>query len=157
MPTKPRKPLEDWQKKDAERLRAIWLAFKARQPKASRLSESSFGEQMEIGSQGMVWQYLNGHTPLNIDAAEKFARGLECNISDFSQTLSRRIARAAGVALSQLDEPDPKAHEIMILMEGMSQESLTGLLGVARALVKKDRPATIAKAAPKSKKREKSA
>lgn len=48
------------------------------------MTQEKFGAEYGIGSQGMVWQYLNGYTPLNIEAAAKFAQGLRCTIRDIS-------------------------------------------------------------------------
>lgn len=36
----------------------------------------------------MVWQLLRGRSPLSLQAAKGFARGLGCNISDFSPRLA---------------------------------------------------------------------
>lgn len=83
-----RKVIEAWQIEDAARLKSI---FDARFPKISQLK---FGEEFDIGTQGMVWQYLTGTTPLNIDAAVNFARGLRVPIDAFSETLARKIAEA---------------------------------------------------------------
>lgn len=69
MSTQGRKPLEPWQLQDAERLRELFQ-------KHSKLSQQAFGLAFDIGTQGAVWQYLNGHRPLNIAVARKFARGL---------------------------------------------------------------------------------
>jgi len=62
-----RKPLEDWQMQDAARLRKLFVA-------RATLNQSDFGAEYELGSQGAVWQYLNGHIPLNLAAALKFLR-----------------------------------------------------------------------------------
>ena len=83
------KQLEDWQAEDALRLKAL---FDARQPK---ISQAEFGELFEIGSQGMVWQYVAGRRPLNIKAATAFARGLSVNVELISPTIAREIAMAA--------------------------------------------------------------
>lgn len=48
------------------------------------MSQAQFAETFGIGSPGMIWQYLNGYTPLNIWSAAKFAEGLGCRISDIS-------------------------------------------------------------------------
>lgn len=56
------------------------------------MSQQAFGDLYQIGSQGMVWQYLNGKRPLNKDAAMKFARGLNCQIEDFSPRLADELA-----------------------------------------------------------------
>jgi len=71
------------------------------------MSQQEFGETYKIGSQGMVWQYLNGWTPLNYDAAAKFAKGLNCTIAEISPMMARSLkseifpvlGRAAMVAL----------------------------------------------------------
>ncbi|MBB5610395.1 MULTISPECIES: helix-turn-helix transcriptional regulator [unclassified Janthinobacterium] len=83
------KALEDWQAADAQRLKAL---FDARQPK---ISQADFGDLYAIGSQGMVWQYVAGHRPLNIKAATAFARGLNVNVELISPTIAKEIAAAA--------------------------------------------------------------
>lgn len=76
--------IETWQTEDAARLKRL---FKEK----SELSQEEFGAKYDIGSQGMVWQYLNGRSPLNLAAAIKFASGLKVKISDFSPTLAREL------------------------------------------------------------------
>jgi SOS-response transcriptional repressor LexA len=58
------------------------------------VSQERFGLDHEIGSQGMVWQYLNGHRPLNLSVALKFAKGLRVPIEDFSPRLAAELQRA---------------------------------------------------------------
>lgn len=72
---------------EAEKLRRI---FEARP--LPRLSQAKFGEQYEIGSQGVVWQYLNARIPLNVEQAVRFARGLNCAVADFSPRLAAELA-----------------------------------------------------------------
>lgn len=88
-----------------------------------QMSQAEFGAAFGLGTQGMVWQYLNGYTPLNYDAAAKFAKGLRCTISDFSPEmanafeadilpfLGRRLRRVAAllavVLLPFLLNPQP--------------------------------------------------
>ena len=60
--------------------------YEERAPKG--MTQAEFGKTYGIGSQGMVWQYLAGHRPLNIEAAAKFARGLRCNIRDISPEMA---------------------------------------------------------------------
>lgn len=72
--------------KDAERLRKL---YEKRVPEG--MSQTEFGQLFEIGTQGMVSQYLTGHRPLNIEAAAKFARGLGCTIADISPDMARRL------------------------------------------------------------------
>lgn len=78
--TKRKAKLEDWQKEDAARLKDLFAK--------SKKSQAEFGDDHGIGTQGAVWQYLNAVIPLNLDAALKFADGLDVSISDFSPRLA---------------------------------------------------------------------
>lgn len=94
------KPLENWQREDAARLKQL---LACREP---RLSQADFGAQFDIGSQGMVWQYVAGRRPLNIKAATAFARGLGVSVDAFSPTIAAQIAQAS------LAVDLPEAHAI---------------------------------------------
>jgi hypothetical protein len=83
------KPLEQWQIDDADRLKAL---FDKREPK---ISQSDFGSQFELGTQGMVSQYLLARRPLNIKAATAFARGLGVSVADFSPHIAAQINEAS--------------------------------------------------------------
>lgn len=104
-PNKLRKQkLEPWQVKDAERLRVLFA-------ERAKLSQAKFGETYGIGTQGMVWQYLNAHRPLNPRAAKAFADGLNLTLTDISPTLAEQIktiastvSGAAGAKPSELIE-----------------------------------------------------
>ncbi|EON13128.1 S24 family peptidase [Pandoraea sp. SD6-2] len=92
-----------WQIEDAARLKAL---FKVK----SDLSQEAFGAKFEIGSQGMVWQYLNARSPLNAKAAAGFARGLGVSIADFSPTLAKQamsVALHISPALRNYEGPPP--------------------------------------------------
>lgn len=55
------------------------------------MSQEEFGKVYGIGTQGMVWQYLSGKRPLNVEAAAKFARGLRCTIFDISPAMAEAL------------------------------------------------------------------
>src|SRR5689334_22046981 len=55
------------------------------------MSQAEFGATYGLGTQGMVWQYLSGYTPLNVEAAAKFAKGLGCTISDISPEMAAAL------------------------------------------------------------------
>ncbi len=55
------------------------------------LTQGEFGKKYGIGTQGMVWQYLSGRRPLNLEAAAKFARGLSCTIYDISPEMADEL------------------------------------------------------------------
>lgn len=92
---------------EAAKLRAIYERVNAG---PNKLSQLAFGQQFDIGSQGMVWQYLNGKSALNLEAALKFARGLQCEVADFSPRLAASLtSSAARVALvHEAREPDAR-------------------------------------------------
>lgn len=79
--------MEDWQVEDAQRLRALWEAHRNETGK----SQTEFGADAKIGTQGMVHQYVNGLTPLNLAAVGKFARAFGVLIDDISPTLADQV------------------------------------------------------------------
>jgi hypothetical protein len=98
-PEKPPKTgLEDWQIKDAERLRALFT-------ERATVSQAKFGELYGIGTQGMVWQYLNARRPLNPKAAKGFADGLQLTIADISPRLAALIESIASTASASGERP----------------------------------------------------
>ncbi|MGI9143863.1 MAG: hypothetical protein ACR2IJ_11805 [Fluviibacter sp.] len=102
-PKKERAELKEWQKEDAKRLEALWLAS----GKPLYSSQEVFGRQVDIGSAQMVWQYIKGVRPLNLSVVVKFAKGLKCNVYDISPTLGRELTKmAASVAQKQIQQKD---------------------------------------------------
>ena len=106
-------------KADAARLRDL---FKAR----TKLSQAAFGKQYGLGSQGMVWQYLSGSTPLNIPAAKKFAEGLGVSIDSFSPTLARQIEEASALT----ERPVDASSNDEFVMVRRRRQALCGSRGV---------------------------
>lgn len=82
--------------KDAEAaaLRTMFQTWKA----SSGKSQAQFAAEQGIGTPGMVWQYLSGHRPLNLEAALKFAAGLGQPIESFSPRLAGQAKAASSVA-----------------------------------------------------------
>lgn len=88
--------LEAWQVEDARRLKALFNARKAHKKMLGEtFTQETFAEQCGLSSAAMVWQYLNAHRPLNIQAAAAFARCLEVPVGQFSPTLEGQIALLA--------------------------------------------------------------
>lgn len=75
--------------------------YESRAPKD--MTQGQFGAKFDIGTQGMVWQYLSGHRPLNFEAAAKFAKGLNCTIYDIcpemADALKQEILPVLGRAM----------------------------------------------------------
>lgn len=80
--------LEKWQIDDAARLKELFDS-------KAQFSQEEFGRRFEVGTQGMVWQYLNARRALNIKAASAFAKGLGVTVDSFSPRLADEIRLAA--------------------------------------------------------------
>lgn len=114
MATKERKSLEPWQIEDAGRLRRLWEEFHTR----TKMSQSQFGAKFDIGTQGAVWQYLQGERALNLRAAIRFAKGLGVFVSDISPTLAAELPDALQSPLQGLEQlardlPDDSGQEVL--------------------------------------------
>jgi hypothetical protein len=73
---------------EARRLWAIWEKT-YEQRKASKLNtQGAFGLEYGIGGQAAVGFFLKGRTALSLKAAKGFAKGLGCQIGDFSPRLA---------------------------------------------------------------------
>lgn len=84
--------LTDENRAESVRLKALY------EKSTHGLSQAAFGDSFGIGSQGTVWQCLNGKgMPISLKAAQGFAAGLKCQISDFSPRLAKL---AEGIAHS---------------------------------------------------------
>ena len=97
---KERKELDPWQREDARRLKALW---EKRDPKITQVAAAAAWQLGE--TQGITWQYLNGKIPLNLSAAVKFARGLNCQVADFSPILAQQLAGSAPQPAVQVGKP----------------------------------------------------
>ncbi|WP_198045318.1 S24 family peptidase [Cupriavidus taiwanensis] len=137
--SRPSKTLEAWQAEDAARLKALYGERKG------KMSQEEFGSRFEIGSQGMVWQYLNAHRPLNIKAATGFARGLGVEVDAFSPRLAEEIRRASSTVTDTVPTVQPgkedgakPADRLRIVMAEQHLEvaGVAELLGVETAVVR---------------------
>lgn len=84
---------------ESRRLRELWDATK------DRPNQTVFGEMYSVGNQSAVGQFLRGDTPISLKAAIGFAKGLRCEIEDFSPRLAK-IASEAAQVLSKEDEAE---------------------------------------------------
>lgn len=69
------------------RLRAEW----DRKRSVFKLSQDTFGREFDLGTQGNVGQYLNGHIALNYPALIKFCRGLHVDPEEIYPELVERV------------------------------------------------------------------
>lgn len=84
---------------ESARLKALYLAAR------HGLSQEAFGAKYDIGNQGAVWQCLNGKgMPISMKAAIGFAKGIGCDIADFSPRLAAEAAAVASVSPQEPSE-----------------------------------------------------
>ncbi|MDR0771469.1 MAG: S24 family peptidase [Burkholderiales bacterium] len=90
------------------------------------LSQAAFGKAFDIGTQGMVWQYLHADTALNLEAALKFARGLKCSVADFSP----RLAEILAYENSTVGNPIPITRTGRIPVTGRAMGGEDGIINI---------------------------
>lgn len=93
--------------REAEVLCALFKRHKAENP---GVTQAKFGEENNIGNQGVVWQYLHARIPLNKEAAVKFASGLGCRVEEFSPRLAKELEEFQVIALSSAFSMDKIRH-----------------------------------------------
>jgi hypothetical protein len=123
----PKSRLAPWQIEDAERLKSLF----AQRPQ--KISQAKFGEMYGIGTQGMVWQYLNAHRPLNPKAAKAFADGLRLTLADISPKLATLIETIAATATA----PGARPSELIEKCLDMNEAEWSQMLEYAEFLVSK--------------------
>ncbi|WP_157667585.1 helix-turn-helix domain-containing protein [Comamonas serinivorans] len=105
----PALPLSQEQKEDAQRLKAIFLAWKAERKRAGKPSGQEHAAA-ELGfGQSAFNQYVNGKIPINLAAAVKFSQFFGCQIEDFSPAMA---AEAGNVAKAASVQPESESLDI---------------------------------------------
>ncbi len=91
--------------READALKALWQAYRDEMTRKGVPYESQeeFGLKYDIGNQSAVGFFLNGKAALSMKAARGFARGLGCQIGDFSPRLEAEAATLLQVAGFQAD------------------------------------------------------
>lgn len=120
---------------EAQRLRELWEKHQLEliDKKEPRLTQGQFGLDYELGSQGAVWQFLQGRTPLSLKAARGFARGLGCRIEDFSPRLAKQVSDLApyvddqGLDLARLTRNEFQLIQLYRGLDIGGQRALDGL------------------------------
>jgi len=107
-----KKPLTPEQQADAARLLVLWSAWQQRTKTEGKkaLTQGEFGYRYDVGSQGMVWQYLHGRTPLNLKAVMAFAAAVDCRIEDISPALAV-TAQTVSEAVADTPPPPKSRHQ----------------------------------------------
>lgn len=102
----------DVHREESKRLRALWDG------RRKKTTQAEFGQAYGIGSQAAVGQFLNGHAAISLKAAKGFARGLDCEIADFSERLAQEAAALGEVsgASATIDVMSLSRDEMRLLM-----------------------------------------
>ena len=119
--------LTDEQKRDAERLKAIYL-LKA---KSLGLTQEKIAIALGGQNQSVAGNYLNKVTALNLKSALVFSKMLQVDIADFSPTLAGQLP--AGEA--NHGGTDPEKAELFTLWDRMTPAERLKLLKIGSALV----------------------
>lgn len=129
----PKKPLTEEQLADAARLMGLWHAWQDRCRDEGRkpLTQGEMGYRYDLGSQGMVWQYLNGRAPLNLKAAMAFAVAMDCSVEDISPSLSVTAQRAAGAVTRKSAPLDDDLSALRTVYLAIAPERRTQALSAA--------------------------
>ena len=133
--------ITDENRKESERLKALY------KNSGHGLTQEAFGQEFNIGNQGTVWQCLNANgMPISMKAAQGFAKGLNCEIADFSprlDALAKGILESLGQSLAGEDgdstrtswTPKTEPEYLEVTSKELAHaESTAGLSGEALAL-----------------------
>jgi hypothetical protein len=143
----------DEHRQEAARLRALWERERERLKAAGLGSQEAFGAEFKIGNQAAVGFFLNGKTALSPKAAAGFARGLRCDVKDFSPRLAELLATQVEPA-PQEQPLSALALELATLADSLSDEAKRlALLTLARAMTQPQAGPDVAASQPLSRKR----
>lgn len=108
----------DQQTAEARRLAELF------KEKSGGMSQEEFGARYNIGTQGMMWQLLNGRRPLNLKAAVGFAQGLNVPLEEVSKTIAEEV-RCAAQLLADLTATDKPGNAASVELEPSLHPALT--------------------------------
>lgn len=95
----------DENRQEALALKAIWTMARDRLKAAGLASQEAFGAEFKIGNQAAVGFFLNGKTALSPKAAAGFARGLNCQVADFSPRLAALLQAPTSISANASISP----------------------------------------------------
>ncbi len=86
--TSRRGKITDENREESRRLKSIWDQTYPDRKLRGLHTQAAFGIEFDIGGQAAVGFFLNAQTALSLKAARGFAKGLGCQIADFSPRLA---------------------------------------------------------------------
>lgn len=94
--TKASTTIDERQTAEARRLSKLFAE------RSGGLTQEEFGSRYNIGSQGMMWQLLNGRRPLSLKSAVGFAKGLNVPLEQISEAIADEVKEASRL-IAELD------------------------------------------------------
>lgn len=83
--------LTDEEREECAQLKKLFAA-------RAGMSQKAFASAYGLGNQSNVSHYLNAHQPITLEAATRFAKGLEVSVEEFSPRLARMARSMANAA-----------------------------------------------------------
>lgn len=127
---------------ESRRLKALFEEFQKRSK--PRISQGKFGLDHGIGTQGFVWQCINGRIAMNVEHAVKWAEALGRSVEDFSPRLARELEERASAAhyaseRAPLYISDPLERELIETFRKLSPKGQNQVLGNATRQLSSER------------------
>ncbi|WP_175760495.1 hypothetical protein [Burkholderia anthina] len=116
MATVEKRPLTDEERAEAARLRDAWAKYKDKHPGAT---QQWLGSASELGSQGLMGQYLRGIIPLNLRALVSICAQIGVRPEEISPRLMRPLT---GFDPSRADPRSRASSEQLTAIESDSEE-----------------------------------
>lgn len=121
------KELEHWQVEDAKRLKDLF-------DQNAKTNQTEFAIRQGIGTQGMLWQYMNARRPLNLAVVASCAEGLGVSIDDISPTLAAQVREIRSKLKGEAKWPFRSVDEMKVSqMDGQQLAHLEAALLISAA------------------------
>lgn len=132
----------DEHREEAQKLKELFEGYVQKQAqKGVKVTQAGFAAAAGLGSQGLLWQYLNARIPLNLRAGLQFVKGIGCRLEEFSPrlateqaTLSHGAPAGPKTALQTVLELNPMEQQLLGLYRELTPDQQHDLLVRANEL-----------------------
>ena len=99
------------------------------------MSQKAFGARFEIGTGGMVSQYLNKKRPLGLKTAIKFAKGLGVPVAEISQHLAAQLPKDGLAGIGQkYERASPDVRQAIDELVDLPPDEATKLAAILKSI-----------------------
>lgn len=116
--TVPKRELTSWERDAAVKLKAAWEAYAMQEPNKGA-TQAWLGQETELGTQGLIGQYLNGQIPLNHKALFAICQVINVDPSTISPELSATLPANRSISA------DPAQHTVLVYVDHEELKILT--------------------------------